>query len=438
MKRLIRSLGMASLAMLAGSGLDVAAASILASATRTTAFASTSKSEVPVPLTNNGVTELLFTTTIKNQIVKITYNAECVVTGTRGMWVSVRILVNGNEADPASGHDFALCTAFDKTGKTWAARTRQSVFKVPAAGMHTVKVVARLNGAPLGSGTWRLDDSSLVVETGIIKHATRTEAFESTSGSAVNVPLKQNGGKTLAFDTSAENQRVVITYNAECIVTGSVAQGALIWFKIDGFGVNPGNSSLTLCRGVLGGGADSGQTWAGALRQIVTDVAAAGSHTLQIGAQVYVGQATWRFDDASVVIEPKPLAFSTFSGAFSSQSEEEALLPIKENGGTQLTFKTTTANQVVKIAYNAVCAVRAPRGTWVSIRIVVDGQEAAPASGHDFAFCSSLHPDYNNQATAFRQSVITVPTAGKHQVEIYGRASGPADWALHAASLVVR
>lgn len=54
-----------------------------------------------------------------------------------------------------------MCTALDETGNTWVAATRQSVIRVPTAGIHVVRVYGRLLN---GAGAWSLDDTSLVVE----------------------------------------------------------------------------------------------------------------------------------------------------------------------------------------------------------------------------------------------------------------------------------
>ena len=422
------------------SSSSAVAASILASATRTTPFASTSKAEVPVPLKDNGTTELLFMTTVNNQVVKITYNAECVVTGTRGKWVSVRILVDNVEADPASGHDFALCTAVDKTGSTWIGAARQSVFKVPMAGMHTVKVLARLNvGFLVGSGTWRLDDSSLVVETSVVKSATRTVGFQSTAAfpndPPAALPLKQNGGKTLTFTTGKNNQLVRFSYNAECdLVAPPAGQFVDLFFSIDGGGGNPGGLGRPLCNPVD----TTGRIWFGAVSQFALKVPTAGDHTLSMFGILNTGAGTWQFDDTSIVVESGLRASALNNTGFDSSSTAEVPVPLTGKGAETLTFKTAAANQLVTIAYSALCRIAAPRGRWVSIRVVVDGQEAHPASGHDFALCSSLQPGIYNYVTALRQSVVTVPLAGDHTVQIFAKASAMADWGLHFTSLVVK
>jgi hypothetical protein len=106
-------------------------------------------------------------------------------------------------------------------------------------------------------------------------------------------------------------------------------------------------------------------------------------------------------------------------------------------GATALPFTTTKNNQVVKLSYNALCAIFGQRGRWLGIRLEVDGVEAAPASGYDFALCSAVEPLKYYYTTAFRQSVITVPTAGVHNVRLYARISDFANWYLGLQSLTV-
>jgi hypothetical protein len=437
MNNLTRSLAAAAFAITAAGTTNAIAASILASATRTKDFVSTSTSELAVPLKDNGATTLLFMTSVDDELVKITYNAECVVTGTRGKWVSVRILVDGAEALPASGHDFALCTAVDNTGKTWTAAARQSVFKVPTAGMHTVTVMARLNVGLLGgTGTWRLDDSSLVVEKSVTKSATRVAAFQSTTAGPVPpdlLPLKDNGGKTLGFDTAKNNEFVRISYNAECVVAAPApGKVVLLYFNLDGAMIDP------VGRQLCGSVDTTGKTWLGAINQFVHKVPTPGTHALKIYGVLNTGSGTWRLDDSSLVVESAVLTFASRSKGFDSTSTAEVAVPLKNNGLDTLPFTTTDNNQLVTITYNARCSIAAPRGTWVSVRVVVDGQNAHPASGSDFAMCSSIQNGIFHYVTAIRQSTFTVPTAGDHQVQIFARSSQAANWALGYSSLVIR
>src|SRR5262249_41645081 len=177
----------------------------------------------------------------------------------RGTRLKLRILVDGSEAEPVAGTDFALCSAIDTGRQTWASVVRQSVLKVPATGSHTVKVMARMLG---GSGSWVLDDSSLVVQPALATFATRTDAFQSTSTSEVPLPLTQSNATVLNFPTAVANQLIKITYNAECSVTPGIAQFRNLRVKIvlDGKFL----SDYNLCSGID----SSGMTWDGAAHQL--------------------------------------------------------------------------------------------------------------------------------------------------------------------------
>src|SRR3954447_16416596 len=116
---------------------------------------------VIVPLTDSNSTELVFNTVANGQTVVITFNAECKVVG--GGYLAVVIDVDGQPANPRSGTDFALCTTAPGDALQPVGAVRQSVFVVPNAGAHSVRVTARgVNGPASGGG--QLDDTSLVVE----------------------------------------------------------------------------------------------------------------------------------------------------------------------------------------------------------------------------------------------------------------------------------
>ena len=116
---------------------------------------------VVVPLTDSNSTELLFNTVVNRQTVVITFNAECKVVG--GGFVAVVIDVDGQPANPRSGTDFALCASVPGDALQPIGAVRQSVFVVPNAGAHSVRVTARGVNGP-ASGGWQLDDTSLVIE----------------------------------------------------------------------------------------------------------------------------------------------------------------------------------------------------------------------------------------------------------------------------------
>src|ERR1700704_3848759 len=89
---------------------SASAESLLAFVTRAN-NAAASTTNVLVPLGNLGATSLAFTTTAAHKVIKISYNAECGVLGPAGSWLSVTVLVDGSEVNPASGTSFAMCTA---------------------------------------------------------------------------------------------------------------------------------------------------------------------------------------------------------------------------------------------------------------------------------------------------------------------------------------
>ena len=77
------------------------------------------------------------------------------------------------------------------------------------------------------------------------------------------------------------------------------------------------------------------------------------------------------------------------------------------------------------------------RGRWLGLRIEVDGVEAAPASGFDFALCSAVAPLSFYSSSGFRQSVIAIPNAGVHKVRVFAQMSDVANWSLQQQSLTV-
>jgi hypothetical protein len=115
-----------------------------------------------VDLDNSSKNSLAFSTSEPNRLIKITYNAECAVLGPPQSWLSVTILVDGVEANPASGTSFGFCTSLPNgVDYQWTGATRQSLIKVPNEGAHFVQVLVDINN---GATNWWLGDSSIVVE----------------------------------------------------------------------------------------------------------------------------------------------------------------------------------------------------------------------------------------------------------------------------------
>jgi hypothetical protein len=111
-------------------------------------------------LTQGGATAVSFSTTAASTLLIITYNAECGVLGPPQAWVAVTVFVDGLEANPQNGTDFALCSANSTTTWEWVGAVRQSVIRV-AAGTHTLRIRVDLRN---GATRWWLGDTSLVVE----------------------------------------------------------------------------------------------------------------------------------------------------------------------------------------------------------------------------------------------------------------------------------
>ena len=97
-------------------------------------------------------------------MVRISYNAECNLAAPQpGKSVELLFGVDGFGVNPG-GVQRPLCGSVDMTGKTWFGAVSQFVFKVPTAGDHALTMFGILN---VGSGSWQLDDTSIVVESAV-------------------------------------------------------------------------------------------------------------------------------------------------------------------------------------------------------------------------------------------------------------------------------
>ncbi len=153
----------AAASLLAGLGyIQVAhAGTLLAQATRPNNYTDTSTALVAVPLDASANTSLSFTTTARNELVRVIYNAECGVLGPPQSWLTVEVTIDGVQTNPKSGTSFALCTSTDASHYSWVGAVRQAVLRVPTPGSHTVQVLA---AGENGVTTWWLGDTSLVVD----------------------------------------------------------------------------------------------------------------------------------------------------------------------------------------------------------------------------------------------------------------------------------
>jgi len=119
-------------------------------------------------------------------------------------------------------------------------------------------------------------------------------------------------------------------------------------------------------------------------------------------------------------------------------STTHVLAPLDNGGATSLSFKTTAANKVVKITYNAECGVLGPAGSWQSVTILIDGVQANPSSGTLFALCTASSTSSYVWTGAVRQSTLKVPLAGNHIVQVMiDLNNGATNWWLGDSSIVV-
>lgn len=111
---------------------------------------------------------------------------------------------------------------------------------------------------------------------------------------------------------------------------------------------------------------------------------------------------------------------------------------LTDAGATSLAFTTTANNKVVKITYNAECAVLGPAQSWLSVTILVDGVQANPQNGTDFGFCTATSTTNFEWIGAVRQSFIKVPLAGTHTLQVVVDLNNSAtEWWLGDTSVAV-
>ena len=102
--------------------------------------------------TTVGATSVYATT---SQFILARFTAETACYGSTSGWCSVRILIDGVEAEPVVGTDFAFDDAGSSTG--WESHSVERTRTVAASGSHSVTVQA----AVIGTLNNRLDDWTL-------------------------------------------------------------------------------------------------------------------------------------------------------------------------------------------------------------------------------------------------------------------------------------
>ena len=135
-------------------------ADILAAGNRAADFASSLNSKtVPLPVNGNSIS-LSFKTSAPNQLVSISYNAVCRVTGQVGnSWIVALIKVDGVDALPTAGLGLVFCASANATTAIPVSATRTSMMRVPHSGTHAVTVSAY----GVATSSWSVAASSTIV-----------------------------------------------------------------------------------------------------------------------------------------------------------------------------------------------------------------------------------------------------------------------------------
>lgn len=132
---------------------------------------------------------------------------------------------------------------------------------------------------------------------------TRNTNFTYAEGSNPSVPLNDAGALSITFNTTAPNQKVVVSYTAECGIVDDIDDTWVnIDIYVDGVAIRPTNSTSSdaFCSSTSG----AGYNWNMSAVNAVYVVPRAGAHTVRIGAAVTGGNggATGWLGDTSLIV----------------------------------------------------------------------------------------------------------------------------------------
>jgi hypothetical protein len=132
--------------------------------------------------------------------------------------------------------------------------------------------------------------------------ATRTNPDHFTDGSPHLIPLNNAGATAIAFTTTKPNQKVIISYSAECAVKGGDNATYLdIDILVDGRAAPPSNSDNAFCtdhgNNILG-------NWVSAVTLVVALVRTPGAHSVQVQGtlQTFNSGDEWIVDDSATIV----------------------------------------------------------------------------------------------------------------------------------------
>jgi hypothetical protein len=135
----------------------------------------------------------------------------------------------------------------------------------------------------------------------VIASRTRTGADFFSDATNHFVPLNNTGSTSLSFITTTDNQRVVISYNAECAVQAANFSTYLnIDILVDSIAAAPSDNDNAFCsaHNFVGGG------WVSAVTTTVFTVPDPRIHTVQIRGNLagFVSGSSWSVDDSSTIV----------------------------------------------------------------------------------------------------------------------------------------
>jgi hypothetical protein len=132
--------------------------------------------------------------------------------------------------------------------------------------------------------------------------ATRTSPIGFSDGSTHLIPLTNAGATAIAFTTTNPNQKVIISYSAECAVKGGDNATYLdIDILVDGVPAPPSNSDNAFCtdhgNNILG-------NWVSAVTLVVALVRTPGAHSVQVQGTLRTFDAgdQWAVDDSATIV----------------------------------------------------------------------------------------------------------------------------------------
>jgi hypothetical protein len=120
-------------------------------------------------------------------------------------------------------------------------------------------------------------------------------------GKAHVISLNDAGAKSITFTTSAANQKVLISYSAECAVGGSDHITYLdLDILVDGVAAPPSNGDNAFCSD---DGSGIRAHWASVITVVVAQVPA-GTHTVQVRGtlQNFNEGDEWSLDDSAIAV----------------------------------------------------------------------------------------------------------------------------------------